>query len=298
MRRALVTGASGFLGSYLIRALAGTCDVVGTYAHRAPEASGNFCRLDLGHPEEVETILDELRPEALVHAAAAADLDWCEREPERATAINVEGTRILARWAAAHGCRFLYISTDQVFSGERGLYRESDPASPICHYGHTKQQAETIVRAWVPDSIVLRVALMFGWSTSRHRSASNAIYENLTRGQPVRLFTDQYRSPILVDWVAEVVARLLRLPEASGLWHLGGDQRWSRYEFGLKLAASFGLDPSGLLPIRMAEFSSLAPRGKDCSLDSTRICRLLGRTRFSAEEGLNRLARTSPPRVE
>lgn len=231
-------------------------------------------RFDLEDASSFETALEAARPDAVVHSAALPDPDACERDPARAEACNADAPARLARLCRARGVRVIVLSTDLVFAGDRAFQSEDDPAVPIQAYGRTKLGGETAVLAEDPGGVVLRLPLMCGRGHGSRPTASEAIAWALAAGRPLRLFHDQIRTPVDAASVADGIVRVLAGAHA-GHFHLGGSQRLSRYELGLRVAALLGLDPSLITPIRLGDLPQ-APRPADVSLDSRRAQEVLG----------------------
>ena len=271
-RRLLVTGASGLLGGRLAEILARSHDVV-ALRHQAPVPAGlEAVDGDLLDERALDRAFEAARPDAVLHSAAIADPDRCEREPELALRINVEASAEVARRCARRGLRLAALSTDLVFDGERALSSEEVAPRPILYYGRTKRDAEVAVLAESPDAVVLRVALVIGRGYGPRTTATEAIAAALIAGRRPRLFHDQYRTPIDPDSVADAVARAFERP-VSGRFHLGGAERISRYELGQRVARVLGL-PGEIEGT--SEASQSVRRPVDASLDSSRARRELG----------------------
>ncbi len=215
-------------------------------------------RLDAASPAAVRSLVERERPHAVFYVA----YDRAARD------VTVDGARVAAHAAAAGGARFIFTSTDLVFDGRAGNYSEDAPALPVMPYGQLKIEAEAAVRDAAPDAVILRPSLMAGESGIRQRPAYEC--DLLVRGQPVDLYTDEWRSPLHVDDVARAAWELCSM-DVSGTFHLGGPERLSRLEFGRALCRMFRFDPSLLREARRP-----ADRPRDTSLDSTRLTRLLG----------------------
>lgn len=271
----LVTGAGGKLGGRLAVLLAPRFRVVGGIRRAAPPAGVATQALDVTDPRSIEAALDATRARAVVHCAALADMDACERDPDLARRSNVDACEALARACAAREVRLVAVSTDQVFSGERPFWREDDEPRPSSVYGRTKREGERAVLDLCPGSAVVRVALLVGAVHGRQPSASESIAWGLAQRRTLRLFTDQYRTPIDPESVGQAIAALLHR-HAGGTFHLGGPERISRHEMGLRTAALFGLRPNGIEAARQGDLTFDAPRALDGSLDSSRARTLLG----------------------
>ena len=149
----------------------------------------------------------------------------------------------VAEECARSGTRLVFISTDLVFNGERGGYREEDEPAPLSVYGRSKRDAEAIVRA-SPNSVVVRLSLLYGPSLNGCPSFFDEQTVALRTGRNVTLFTDEWRTPLDLPTAARALAALAAA-DATGLLHIGGPERLSRYEMGLRLASSLGAECVG-----------------------------------------------------
>jgi len=268
--RILVTGASGQLGSYLLRELAaGDWQVVAWSGARSGQLFGvSLQPVDLADTNQVATAFRQVRPTAVIHAAAVATLAECLRDPQRARQVNAHGSAILAVLAAEVGARLVQVSTDLVFDGEKGWYREQDEPAPLSVYGRTKLEAEQAVLAH-PRNAVLRLSLLFGPTLVGRPSFFDQQLAALREHKPVTLFTDEWRTPLNLCTAARALVALVR-SDFRGLLHLGGPERMSRQEMGLRLAAALQADPSVIVAKKRDQVPSAEPRPCDTSLDSSR----------------------------
>lgn len=267
--RILVTGASGLLGGRLATLLSARHEVTGlTRRHQAPR--GLDClSADLAEPGALAPVLARARPEAVVHCAALADAEVCEREPERAARDNEIATLNLARACASADSRLIVISTDLVFSGQAAFSAESVRPAPVMEYGRSKLRTEGAAERACPEVVLLRVALVCGRGHGPRLSASESIAVRLRRGETVTLFEDEWRTPVDPESVAGAIEAILVRPRTRGLFHIGGPERLTRFELGLRVAGVLGLDPSLLLRASQASHNG-APRARDVSLDHGR----------------------------
>ncbi len=167
MTRFLITGASGLLGLNLALKLAETHPVTGVI--HQPELEGTPFEVlvtDLSLPGEAEWVLEHSLPEVIIHCAAMAIVDECEKDPPRAMSVNADLPGRLAKLAAEMDAKFVHISTDAVFDGVRGDYKEEDVPNPLSTYARTKLAGEIAVMAENPDALVARVNF-YGWSLAR-----------------------------------------------------------------------------------------------------------------------------------
>ncbi len=271
----LITGASGLLGGRLASLLASAgLSVVAARHHGSPPPSLPSVPLDLTDQATLTATLDRVRPEAVLHCAAQADPDRCQRNPEMAEALNVDASAWLARHCRDRGVRLVALSTDLVFSGERPFWREADNPRPLLVYAQSKLDGERAILAEAPTAAVVRIALVHGRGFGSRGTASETIAWRLQAGLPVRLFTDQYRTPVDAESVAQALLVLLG-NQASGVFHLGGSERVSRHQLGLRVARLLGLPAERIEPVTQAG-ETAAPRPADVSLSSERACRELG----------------------
>ena len=221
----LITGAAGLIGSYLLRTAARWAPHRRVYGMTRQDA-------DLTDERQVKVLWDRLQPQAVVHCAALSRAGRCEADPGLAHEVNVRATRRIAE--LAHDRPFIFLSSDQVFDGTKGSYVETDEVRPVNVYGETKAEAERVVLR-NPAHTVVRVALTAGSSTTGDRSFVEDMRVACRQGQPLTLFTDEFRCPLPAGAVARAVWELLN-QERTGLYHLGGRERMSRWDIGLSLA--------------------------------------------------------------
>jgi dTDP-4-dehydrorhamnose reductase len=284
--RVLVTGACGLLGSHVAAALSGPHQVIGTDRNEWwSDHPLTLLRGDLEAPGFVESLVADARPDLLVHCAAMANVDGCEREPARAYAVNAGVTKALVR-AVDRGCRVIYIGTDGIFRGARPLVDESELPSPLTVYGRSKLHGEWEVQQSGRPHLILRTNF-YGWSSGRKASSAEWLYESLAQQDPITLFDDFWFTPLYVVDFVEALVALLSTP-ASGIVHVTGRDRVSKYEFGLAMARAAGLPAKSVSRGNLAGAPLAATRPPDMSLDSSRYTTLTGRPVPSLEEGLAR----------
>ncbi len=267
-RRLLITGASGFLGWHLARAAQATWQVEGTYHRHVPPLPGvKLHCIDLTDAIVLKEWLTQVAPDAVIHTAALSQPNRCEQEPDLSYAMNVEATRVLAQFCGDRQIPFAFTSTDQVFNGQAAPYDETSLPSPISVYGRHKVEAEAIIHALHPAAAICRLPLLYGPPSPTAECFLQGFLRTLEAGQPIHLFTDEFRTPAYVE---DAATGLLLALEASGLLHLGGPDRLSRYDFGLHLAEVFGFDKTLLVPSKQADVSMPAARPADVSSGSRR----------------------------
>jgi len=273
LRRLLVTGASGFLGWHLCRLSLGKWQVHGTY-HRHPVhlAGATLHAIDLTQRSAVLAWLDQLQPDAIIHTAALSKPNQCELNPDLSHSINVGATQTLAEFCGQRQIPFVFTSTEQVFDGQSAPYRETDPPHPVNVYGRHKVEAERLIQSIHPWAVICRMPLMYGPPGPIAESFVQGFIRTLSDARPLSLFVDEYRTPAYGDDAA--AGLLLALEKGSGILHLGGPERMSRYEFGLLLAQVFDLDPTLIAACRQADVPMAALRPGDLSCRNQRAVAL------------------------
>ena len=278
--RILITGASGQLGGYLLEQLRGSSDhIIAWSSAGRQERFGTLLQpVDLTNADQVARCFDEAKPNLVLHAAALSSIAACYQAPERAEKINHLGTAQLAELASRSKARLLYVSTDLVFDGEKGNYREEDEARPLSIYARTKLAGEKAALA-IDSSLVVRVSLLLGPSHQAERpNFFDQQRRTLLTGQSISCFADEWRTPLTHRWAARMLLNLLAEWEGTGLLHLSGPERLSRLDIGQRLALRLGVSQEKVVPIAQAAVATPEPRPRDTSLNSG-----LWRRMFSSE---------------
>lgn len=292
-KKLLLTGATGLLGYALLRETHGRYAVTGLARH--PESITTPCPMeaaDLQDADKLQSIVQKIAPDIVIHAAAMTSVDQCEKNPELAHAVNVGGTQNLLKALQGRRARFIFISTDSVFDGTRGNYSEEDSASPLHVYGRTKLQAEETVLRARSDALVIRTAF-YGWNVLPQTSLAEWILTDLKMGRKFRGFTDVFFSPLLSDHLAQAILQLAAASE-KGILHVAGRESCSKYQFARQLAVTFGFDSDCILPVTSTLVQLQVRRPKNVSLCIERAGAVLGRPLPNVLEGLTALAASRP----
>lgn len=283
----VVTGGSGMLGHNLMRLACREHEVWGSYhTHRVDIPGCRLFELDLADALDCAEQLKSIRPDVVVHTAALTDVDECEREGKKASRINVDGTGLLAEATEQVGGRFVYLSTDYVFDGERGDYREEDSPSPVNRYGETKLVGENLARQRCSKALILRTS-MYGLKLPPQMGMMETLLETFRGGQTLTRFADQFSTPLYTGQLSEIILRLVQ-SGALGLLHVGGGQKISRLAFAQELAGVFALRAT-LQPVSFKQIQGLARRPRDSSLAGRRVEERLGIRLPQVRSGLERL---------
>jgi dTDP-4-dehydrorhamnose reductase len=282
----VVTGASGLLGATLLRsAVALGWETVGL-CHEHVIRSPQIKTVSVDLTDEIPTrkLLSDLRPRFILHCAAATNVDWCEENPKQAEAINVRASASLAESAARLNSRFIYISTDAVFDGNKGDYIETDEPAPLNVYARSKLAGERQALKRNPSSTIVRVNI-YGWNAQNKLSLAEWVLTSLEQGKRISGFTDVLFTPILVNHLVAVLLEMLER-DLSGIYHVSGSEKISKFEFARRVATTFELDPGLISPCLVKDLSLKAIRPLDISLDTGRIAAEVKHAMPNIEEGL------------
>ncbi|MEO1625781.1 MAG: NAD(P)-dependent oxidoreductase [Bacteroidota bacterium] len=275
MKKLLVTGISGFLGQHLARLYSPHWQLLGTYHKHQPSSSAMDCfQLDISDSTASRALLDKLHPDAILHLAACAQPNFCEEHPDLSEKVNVQASVHLAKLAAERDIPFVFTSTDLVFDGASAPYAEEDATGPVNLYGQQKARAEQQILGVHSRATVARMPLMYSTDESIPSFLIHWL-KALREGREVYAFTDEIRTALHARDAVEGLLALLELG-ASGIWHLGGDQPMSRYDFIVHHAQEESLPTELIRPSLQKDVSMPAARPANVSLDSQKARNAFG----------------------
>lgn len=284
----LITGGTGLLALNWALAIRDTHTVVlGLHERQVSLDRVQARQVDLESIEQITNMIEGAEIDMVVHTAGFASVEGCESQPELAQHVNVDLAANVAKACARLGLPLAHISTDHLFSGKEALLVESSPVMPINTYARTKAEAELKVLEAYPQALVVRTNF-YGWGPSYRHSFSDVIISPLRSGKELTLFTDVHYTPVLAEVAVNAVHDLLKT-KVSGIVNVVGDERISKYEFGIKIAREFELDAGLIKPGSLDDRPALARRPHDMSLSNEKACKLLGRKLGNVAEHLARL---------
>ena len=294
MNRILVTGASGLLGLNFCNFYYKDYEVIGL-ANKTAVRNAPFQMLsaDLESADAAQLLMD-LKPDAVLHCAALANIDTCEKEPEKAERINSVLPGRLAAASKKQNIKFVHISTDAVFNGEDcgpDGYHETDRPDPISVYAETKLKGETNVLSENPDALVARVNF-YGWSMSGKRSLAEFFFNNLSEGKEMNGFCDVFFCSLYVRYLTDLLLEMMKL-DAHGIYHVYSDDHQSKYDFGVSIAKLFGFDPSLIHPVSWKDGGLNARRSPNLIMNTDKLAWLLGHPLPTQRKNLERFHRDS-----
>jgi dTDP-4-dehydrorhamnose reductase len=294
MKRLLVIGSTGLVGSKVAeKAGAYGYEAYGT--QNARKSSYPRSRnLDITDLSAVMSLVHEIKPVAIVNTAALHNVDYCENHKDEAERVNVKGVKNLAEAASRHEARLIHLSTDYVFDGRTGQYHEFDKPNPLSYYALTKLEAEQAASK-TASFAVARPSVIFGWNkleakgtpSSSGKTINFAMYllDKLAKREAIRAVTDQFSSPTFADNLADAILKLVEY-QKNGIFHTAGRSCISRYDFALKIAATFGYPENLVQPITSTDFQQLAPRPRNSCLNVDMTEKALGMRFLTVDEAI------------
>jgi dTDP-4-dehydrorhamnose reductase len=288
MKKLLILGVSGLLGINLAMEAEGQYQLSGvSRSVSIPGASFPVRQADLERGENVQRVIEEIEPDIVINSTALASLEACEADPQLAERLNVDLPRCLANICSEKNIRLLQISTDAVFDGERGDYREEDAVNPLSVYARTKWEGEEAVRAEYRQASIARVNF-FGWSLSGTRSLAEFFYNNLNLEKPMKGLTDRFFNPLHASHLSQLLLQIIDR-NFSGTLHVTSPISLSKYDFGVALANKFGMDSNLIEPASADEIGYQAARSPNLTLNVDKLKNIFPKDIPSTFDGLDLL---------
>ena len=295
MKRVLICGSNGLLGQRLALMLSSQTEyeVLNTSRKRSfvyDDRLFDYTQLDITKKGDVKSLVSSFHPTTIINAAAAADVDWCELHREDAWKINVVGVENLIEATRKVGARLIHISTDYIFDGTHGPYSEDDKPNPISYYGKTKLASENAVRIAELPHTILRTIVLYGNGIGVRDCFPIWVIKNLRAGKVVRCSEDQISNPTHVNDIAFAAVKGFEL-NRDGIYHICGSERVSRYQFAVRTAELFGLDPGLIQAVKSADLNQVAPRPTVTGFVTLKAQTELGVKSMDISQGLTVLKR-------
>jgi dTDP-4-dehydrorhamnose reductase len=289
----LVTGANGFLGYYLVQQLLEkkiSVIATGKGECRLPFSSNNnfqYQEMDFTDPFSVHDVFENAKPGVVVHAGAMSKPDECEMNQMKAYLVNVDGTIQLLINAAEQKSFFIFLSTDFVFDGEAGMYKEGDAPGPVNYYGRTKQEAEEAVMDYEFEWSVVRTVFVYGKNLSGRKNFLEIIKGKLEKGEAYNVVDDQFRTPTYVEDLAKAIVTII-VKRATGIFHISGNDLLTPYQMAVRTAAYLKMDASKIKKVTASDFSEPAKRPSKTGFKIDKARNILGFEPVSFDEGLKK----------
>ncbi|MCS5490379.1 SDR family oxidoreductase [Algoriphagus sp. CAU 1643] len=247
-QRIFITGVNGLLGQKLIHRLLekDNFEIIGSGRGpcRLKEGGFEYVSLDIEDEEAVKQTLEKYKPDIIIHGAAMTHVDVCEQNQEECYRANVLATKYLLEASQSFKPHFIFVSTDFIFSGEKGPLTEEESPAPVNYYGQTKLEAEELVKQSGLKWAIARTVLVFGISPGLSRTNIVLwVKESLENGKTIQVVNDQYRTPTLAEDLAEGCI-LIAEKGAEGVFNISGPDFLTPFQMAMQTADFFGLDKS------------------------------------------------------
>jgi len=287
-KKLLITGVSGLLGSNLAYSLRDRYEISGLYLnHEITMDKVSIFPCDLRKKLEIEKILNGMHPDIVIHCAAQANVDICEEKPQEAEELNVKSTKNLVE-SLPQSTKFIYISTDLVYDGIKGNFKEDDPTGPLNVYARTKLEGEKEALK-ARGSLVFRTNF-YGWNIKNKESLGEWVVNALSANKEINGFTDAIFSSIYTFDLARLMDKAIR-EDIAGVYNLGSSGFLSKYGFAKAIADKLGLDAGLIKPMSIDDFGFKAKRSKDLSLDVSKLERDIGADSLPVEISIENFIR-------
>lgn len=268
-KKLLVTGASGFLGWNLCSIASVRYSVTGvSYKHIIKIPGIQIHKCDITDYRQLKDLFSIEKPEAVIHAAASSNPNYCQLHQDETFKINVTASTNIAALCADLQIPCVFTSTDLVFDGKSPPYKESDPVGPVNIYGEQKATAEIQMYSRYQDVTICRMPLMYGDAPPTANSFILPWIKELKSGNCLSLFTDEFRTPVSAHDASEGL--LLALEKVKGILHLGGTEKLSRYQMGELLMRHLPGIAGKIVPCKQSDVPMAAPRPTDVTMDSSK----------------------------
>ena len=280
----LVTGSAGLVGQQVVKYLSKSNQVFSCYNESKPEY-GDSVKMDLKNYEMISSVLTEIKPDVVIHLGAMTGVDLCEKEKTSASEINTKATEIIAKECSKLNSFLVYVSTDYVFDGNFGMYKEDDVANPLGFYGKSKLEGEKAVQNFSTNWCIARTSTPFGLHPTK-KSFPMWVIENLQKQKQIDVLIDQFTSP---TYIPNLSRMLIEISERriTGIIHTAGASKISRYQMASIVSDKLNLDGTLLKQISMKKMKWVAQRPKDSSLDVSRASTILNEKPQKIDQSLN-----------
>jgi dTDP-4-dehydrorhamnose reductase len=244
--------------------------------------------MDFTNPFAVHDVFEKIKPEAVVHAGAMTKPDECEKNQWQSYLTNVEGTVNMLLNAEEYKSFFVFLSTDFIFDGEKGMYTEEDIANPVNFYGKTKAEAEDAIKEYEHGWAIVRTVLVYGKPLAGRSNILTIVKGKLEKGEEYRVVDDQLRTPTYVEDLASGIVSIIE-KKVTGIYHLSGKDVLTPYQMACMTADYLKLDGSLIKKVTAATFSEPARRPAKTGFVIDKARNDLGYDPVSFPEGLEKM---------
>jgi len=279
----LVLGGSGFVGNYLINILKEDFQLCIThYGNKTLEDS---VKLDIRNSEAVEKIFQRFKPDFVVNLCAIyKNLDFCEQNKKLVLAVNGNSLKLISKLANRYDSLLIQLSTDFVFDGKKGNYKENDEPDPINYYGFSKVEGEKNIKEISNKFSIIRTSMVYGYNNIK-QTLPDWILNEVENKKEIKLIADQFTTPTYIENLCKMIKEIIEI-KCEGIIHLAGPQKLSRFEFAKKLLTLTEIENNYLIPVNLSEFTFSMKMPKDSSLNTEKASKILKQKPEDVEQSL------------
>lgn len=291
----LITGGTGLLGKALIENNSDKVEMMATFVGDYDMKNTDqvrYQKLDIRDKDGYLRLFREFQPEVTIHTASIGSPDYAEKNKEETWEVNVGGTQNILSLCEEFDSKFIYISSNGIYDGNKAPYGEKNKAEPINYYGQVKLEGEKVTKKAKVSYAIVRPILMYGWNHPFERTNIITLaLSKLQKGETMYVYEDVYTNPLFALSCAEAIWKLIGLNKFE-TFNIAGKDRISVYEFVKKAAQIFGLSEKLVIPVKQGYFNELVPRPKDTSYNTEKMQRVLKLEPLSVSEGLSLMKRS------
>lgn len=275
MKKVIITGSNGLLGQSLLKLLLNYKDDFEVFGfskdkNRSGRQDFTYVSIDITNQENLKNTIHNIKPDFIINTAAMTQVDVCENNKEACDLLNVSVVKWLTEISSVLKIHLIHLSTDFIFDGKKGYYKETDTPNPLSYYGLSKLKAEEILINSNIDFSILRTILVYGKVFEMSRSNIVLwVKSSLEQGKEITIVDDQFRMPTFVDDLA-LACKITMDKNAKGIYHISSNKLLSVYEIAQQVAQVFELDKRLIKPISSTTLNQTAPRPPKTGFDLTK----------------------------
>lgn len=291
MKKIIVFGSNGLLGQSIVERFCSEFEVIGASRNSSNKSLSKdiqYHQIDMTNRQEMDALLQAEKPDIIINAAAYTDVDGAEKDKELCWNTNVRAVENIIDAASLFKPVIVQVSTDYVFDGQTGDYRESDPVNPQGTYARSKMAAENILISSRLEYIIARTQVLYGYGNKVKLNFATWVISRLSQSKSIKVVSDQKGNPTYVEDLSESLFRLLEKHE-FGLYHISGSEAVTRYEFAKKIARVFDFDTELIERIHTEDLKQAAPRPMDSTFMIDKLINHINWIPGDIESGLQRL---------
>ncbi len=289
----LLTGGSGLLGQYLNLQLAKNNEILTLYNSNIGNCKNfNSVKINITNQEKLNEVFSNFKPEVVIHTAAISNQNIASKLSSKDVYnINVNATKNITELCEKYKSKLIYTSTDLVYAGYRGsMLVEEGKLIPVSIYAETKLMGEVKIQETFDNYIILRTALLYGFGLNHSKCHFHEMYNNLKVGRQIKLFADQFRTPLALHDAAKMMDELLQKDIKNEIINFGGSERISRFQLGEKLCEMASFDNNLLVQISMNDIPDM-PQVADVSMNTDKL-QSIGIKQKSIDECLSQIVKS------